>query len=110
MKLYELTISEARKGLQEKKFSSSELTGACLERIRAVEPKLHAFVTLTEEQALEQARKADFLLGSGAASSTPTLRFTAGSPASMTSGRSALSCATNRWPSWVRSWANRARR
>src|SRR3989442_5955692 len=65
MKLHELTISEARKGLQEKKFSSSELTSACLERIKAVEPKLHAFVTLTEEQALEQAQKADFLLGSG---------------------------------------------
>jgi aspartyl-tRNA(Asn)/glutamyl-tRNA(Gln) amidotransferase subunit A len=63
--LYELTFSEASKGLQEKKFSSSELTGACLARIRAAEPKLHAFVTLTEEQALEQARKADFLLGHG---------------------------------------------
>ncbi len=61
MQLYELTISEASKGLQEKKFSSSELTSACLERIRAVEPKLHAFVTLTEEQALEQAQKADRL-------------------------------------------------
>jgi len=65
MQLHELTVTEASKGLQEKKFSSSELTSACLERIRAVEPKLHAFVTLTEEQALEQARKADFLLGSG---------------------------------------------
>jgi aspartyl-tRNA(Asn)/glutamyl-tRNA(Gln) amidotransferase subunit A len=65
MQLYELTISEARKGLEEKKFSSSELTSACLERIKSVEPKLHAFVTLTEEQALQQAQKADFLLGSG---------------------------------------------
>ena len=65
MELYELTVAEASKGLQEKKFSSSELTGACLERIRAVEPKLRAFVTLTEAQALEQARKADLLLGSG---------------------------------------------
>ena len=65
MQLYELTISEARKGLEEKKFSSSELTSACLERIKLVEPKLHAFVTLTEEQALQQAQKADFLLGSG---------------------------------------------
>src|SRR6266487_2158562 len=65
MQLYELTISEASKGLQEKKFSSSELTSACLERIRAVEPKLHTFVTLTEEQALEQAQKADLLLRSG---------------------------------------------
>jgi aspartyl-tRNA(Asn)/glutamyl-tRNA(Gln) amidotransferase subunit A len=65
MKLHELTVAEASKGLREKQFSSSELTGACLERIRAVEPKLRAFVTLTEEQALEQARKADLLLGSG---------------------------------------------
>ena len=65
MELYELTVAEASKGLQEKRFSSSELTSACLERIKAVEPELHAFVTLTEEQALEQARKADFLLGSG---------------------------------------------
>src|SRR5258706_3917877 len=65
MELYELTISEARKGLEEKKFSSSDLTSACLERIKLVEPKLHAFVTLTEEKALQQAQKADFLLGSG---------------------------------------------
>jgi aspartyl-tRNA(Asn)/glutamyl-tRNA(Gln) amidotransferase subunit A len=65
MELDELTISEVSKGLQEKKFSSSELASACLERIKAVEPKLHAFVALTEERALEQARKADFLLGSG---------------------------------------------
>jgi len=65
MELYELTVAEASKGLQEKRFSSRELTGACLERIRAVEPKLRAFVTLTEAQALEQARKADLLLGSG---------------------------------------------
>src|SRR5579884_856430 len=65
MKLYELTITEARKGLQEKKFSSRELTSACLERMKAIEPKVHAFVTFTEEQALEQAQKADFLIESG---------------------------------------------
>jgi Asp-tRNA(Asn)/Glu-tRNA(Gln) amidotransferase A subunit family amidase len=62
MELYELTITEASKGLQEKKFSSSELTNACLERIKAVEPKLHALVTLTEEQALEQAQKVRTLI------------------------------------------------
>jgi Asp-tRNA(Asn)/Glu-tRNA(Gln) amidotransferase A subunit family amidase len=62
MELYELTITEASKGLQEKKFSSSELTNACLERIKAVEPKLHALVTLTEEQALEQDQKVRTLI------------------------------------------------
>jgi aspartyl-tRNA(Asn)/glutamyl-tRNA(Gln) amidotransferase subunit A len=48
MELYELTVAEASKGLQEKRFSSSELTNACLERIKAVEPELHAFVTLRD--------------------------------------------------------------
>jgi aspartyl-tRNA(Asn)/glutamyl-tRNA(Gln) amidotransferase subunit A len=65
MQLYELTITEARKGLQEERFSASELTGACIERIKAVEPEVHAFITVTEEQALEQAEKADSLIESG---------------------------------------------
>lgn len=59
MKLNELTIQEAREGLKAKKFSSVELTKACLERIKAVEPKINAFVTVTEEQALRQAQDAD---------------------------------------------------
>jgi len=45
--------------------SSVELTKACLERIHQVEPKVHAFVTITEEVALKQAQKADELLANG---------------------------------------------
>jgi aspartyl-tRNA(Asn)/glutamyl-tRNA(Gln) amidotransferase subunit A len=39
--------------------SSLELTEAVLRRIAEVEGKLHAFVTVTEDLALEQARRAD---------------------------------------------------
>lgn len=58
MKLNQLTLREAKEGLGTKKFSAVELTKACLDRITAVEPKLHAFMTLNE-QALADAKKAD---------------------------------------------------
>ncbi len=63
--LNQLTITEAKKGLTEKKFSSLDLTEACLARIKSVEPKINAFVTVTEEEALEQAKKADEKLAKG---------------------------------------------
>ena len=59
MNLNELTIIEAQKGLKEKKFSSRELVAACLGRIKKVDPKIKAFITVCEKQALEQAKKAD---------------------------------------------------
>ena len=59
MELYELTIKEAREELREKKFSSRELVSACLARIKKLEPKLNAFVTVCEEEALEDAKRMD---------------------------------------------------
>ena len=38
MNLNQLTITEANEGLKTKKFSSVELTKACLERIKKIEP------------------------------------------------------------------------
>jgi aspartyl-tRNA(Asn)/glutamyl-tRNA(Gln) amidotransferase subunit A len=61
----QLTIHEANRLLKEKQVSSVEMTKACLDRIRQVEPKLGAIVTVTEELALEQARKADELIAAG---------------------------------------------
>ncbi len=58
MDLNWLTIAEAHAGLKGKKFSSVELTQACLEQIRRTE-NLNSFVTVTEDLALEQARKVD---------------------------------------------------
>ncbi len=64
----QLTIHEASRLLKEKKISSVELTRDYLERIRQVEPKVHALVTVTDELALEQARQADELIAAGKAS------------------------------------------
>lgn len=65
MKLNELTIKEAKEGLKTKKFSSVELTKACLEQIKKHNKSLNAFITVTEKEALEQAKAADELISSG---------------------------------------------
>ncbi|MAE10865.1 MAG: Asp-tRNA(Asn)/Glu-tRNA(Gln) amidotransferase GatCAB subunit A [Dehalococcoidales bacterium] len=65
---HQLTIHEAHQLLKSKQLSSVELTEACLERVRQIEPKLGAFVRVTDELALKQAQKADGLLSEGKAS------------------------------------------
>ena len=65
MNLNELTIKEAHEGLKSKKFSSVELTGACLARIKEVDKKLNAFITVSEKEALEMAKKADEQIANG---------------------------------------------
>ncbi len=57
--LNKLTIKQAKVGLKNKDFSSVELTKACLERIKQTNSKLNVFVTLTEEESLKNAEKAD---------------------------------------------------
>ncbi|MBU0596562.1 Asp-tRNA(Asn)/Glu-tRNA(Gln) amidotransferase subunit GatA [Patescibacteria group bacterium] len=57
--LNELTIKQAREGLDAKEFSSVELTMACLDRIKKRNKKINAFITVTEELALQEAEKAD---------------------------------------------------
>ena len=59
------TIHEASRLLKDKQLSSVELTKACLKRIRQVEPSVRALVTVTDESALEQAKKADELIARG---------------------------------------------
>jgi len=61
----QLTIHEAQQLLKNKKLSSVELTKAYLERINKVESKVHALVTVTDELALKQAKKADQLIAQG---------------------------------------------
>lgn len=65
MNLNQLTITQAKKGLREKKFSSLELTESCIERIKAVDDKIKAFVTVTKEQALGDAKRADLKIAKG---------------------------------------------
>ncbi len=56
---YDLTLSAASAALAAGELSSLELTEALLARIEAVEPAVGAFITVTAEQAREQARAAD---------------------------------------------------
>jgi aspartyl-tRNA(Asn)/glutamyl-tRNA(Gln) amidotransferase subunit A len=58
----QLTIHEAHELLKGRKISSVELTKACFERIHRVDSEVHAFVTVTEAQALKQAQKADEII------------------------------------------------
>lgn len=57
--MIELTISQANKALKEKQFTATELTQAYLDRIDQTNAKLNAFVTVTKDVALEQAKKID---------------------------------------------------
>lgn len=59
MELNQLTIKQAHEGLKKRKFSSVELTKACLARIKNLNPKLNAFITVCESEALALAKKAD---------------------------------------------------
>src|SRR5437763_6962660 len=60
------TIAEAAKLIAAKQLSPVELTQACLDRVRAFDNKLHAFVHLTEERALSEARAAEAAIMAGA--------------------------------------------
>jgi aspartyl-tRNA(Asn)/glutamyl-tRNA(Gln) amidotransferase subunit A len=61
----EFTLSGARDALRARRISARELTEAHLAAITALEPELHAFITVTPEQALAQADAADAALGRG---------------------------------------------
>ena len=54
-----LSAADAARQIRDGKLTSEELVQACLERIRALEPKVQAWTFLDEEHALAQARAAD---------------------------------------------------
>lgn len=59
MNLNELTITQSLELLDKKEITSLELTEACLRRIEAVEPGIHALVTVSGDSAREKAREVD---------------------------------------------------
>ncbi|MCA1905455.1 MAG: Asp-tRNA(Asn)/Glu-tRNA(Gln) amidotransferase subunit GatA [Desulfarculus sp.] len=67
MELHYLTIAQARELLDRRELSAVELTQALLARIEASEPRLHAYLTVTADQALAQAAAADKLIAAGQA-------------------------------------------
>ena len=63
--LTKLTLKDAVDGLKAKTFSSEELTRAFLTNIEASNPSLNAYVEVTADKALEQARASDAKLAKG---------------------------------------------
>jgi len=63
MEFHQLTLKELQKGLSNKDFSSVELTSHFIKRVQNSE--LNAFITITDELALVQAKKADSIIASG---------------------------------------------
>lgn len=59
MNLNQLTIKEAQKGLKEKQFSCLELVKSCLEQIKKKDSELNSFITVCEQDSIEQAQKID---------------------------------------------------
>jgi aspartyl-tRNA(Asn)/glutamyl-tRNA(Gln) amidotransferase subunit A len=70
-----LTAPEARELLVKREISATELTRAALDRIEAVDREIRAFITVTDDLALQQAAAADEALqaGGGDPSATPEL-------------------------------------
>lgn len=60
-----LSISELAPRLRAGEVSSERLTRACLEHIERLNPALNAFITVTAEAAIEQARAADREIAAG---------------------------------------------
>jgi aspartyl-tRNA(Asn)/glutamyl-tRNA(Gln) amidotransferase subunit A len=59
------SIRELHKQLIKKERSAVEITQEALDRIQALEPKLHSFLCVTAQQALEQARAVDAKIAAG---------------------------------------------
>lgn len=65
--LHHLQLAELNEGLRARRFSSVELARHFLARIERLNPTLNALITVTAEQALAAAQRADELLASGEA-------------------------------------------
>jgi aspartyl-tRNA(Asn)/glutamyl-tRNA(Gln) amidotransferase subunit A len=59
------SIRELHRQLIRKERSSLEITQEALDRIQALEPKVHSFLSVTSEEALEQARQVDAKIAAG---------------------------------------------
>jgi len=57
--LYYLSIHEAQQLIKDRQLSPIELTRAVLDRIQAVDDKLHAYINLMADSAMQEARTAE---------------------------------------------------
>lgn len=63
--LHRLSIATAAERLRRREFSARELMQSCLDRVRAVDGRVKAFLSLDEADALAQADEADRALATG---------------------------------------------
>ena len=54
-----LTINQIRQGLLDKLFTATDVVNFYLDRIKKIDPLIKAFITVTDKQALSQAKKLD---------------------------------------------------
>jgi len=59
------SISKIQKNLKEGKYTTTELVRSYLDRLKKIDPKIKAFITVTEKEALKTARKIDQKLNNG---------------------------------------------
>jgi aspartyl-tRNA(Asn)/glutamyl-tRNA(Gln) amidotransferase subunit A len=78
--LTDLSFLDAASALRKGDISSLELTKACLERIESLEPRLHAFLALTPDLAITQAKAADRRLAAWRKQQNDALPLTHGIP------------------------------
>ena len=60
-----LSIGELSRLIKDKKVSPTEIVKECLKRIERINPTLNAFITVTAEQALQQAEEAEAEIKNG---------------------------------------------
>ena len=63
--IHALTAIDIHKKFIQKELSAEEIVRSCFSRIDAHDKKIHAFLSLSKERALQQARKLDAKLASG---------------------------------------------
>ena len=63
--MHNKTLAELSAALQNKEFSSEELTRHYLDRIKQHDPSLNSFITVTDDLAMAQAKAADQQIASG---------------------------------------------
>jgi len=59
------SVTQLSRWIEQRQLTSDRLTRIYLKRLEQFDPKLHCVITLTREQALAQAKKADAEIGAG---------------------------------------------
>ncbi|MFL6312037.1 MAG: Asp-tRNA(Asn)/Glu-tRNA(Gln) amidotransferase subunit GatA [Terriglobales bacterium] len=65
MDLNSLTIDSTRTAIAAKQITASELVERFYDKIKAEDPEIHAYLTLSEDRALKQAKRIDTLVTKG---------------------------------------------